>query len=95
MDCLCLAAKWTEVEGELQDWISRCNNLCTVAVFKKQMILENFQKQLSCGGASDGEGEEKVENVSDGGSALQTPVTPPALKPANEVAPALAPPAAE
>ncbi|KAH7048821.1 hypothetical protein BKA57DRAFT_513770 [Linnemannia elongata] len=101
VDCLCLAAKWTEVEGGPQDWISRCNNVCTVAVFKNQkMVLEAFQKQLSCGSDSDSEGKGKVEAVSGDDNASrnspqsvsQTLGAPPDRKPANE-APTPAPPA--
>ncbi|KAG9065741.1 hypothetical protein KI688_002034 [Linnemannia hyalina] len=93
VDCLCSAAKWIEVEGGPQDWISRCNNVCTVAVFKNQKkILEGFQKRLSCDESVGGGGS--ASRKSPPAAVSQNPVTPPVRKPANDATPALAPPAA-
>ncbi|KAF9151949.1 hypothetical protein BG015_005995 [Linnemannia schmuckeri] len=80
VDCLCLAAKWTDDEGGSQDWISRCDTVCTAAVSKNQMkILKAFAAQLSCGGSDDS----AAASPSRPPDITDTIRAPPVRKPAN------------
>ncbi|KAG0202498.1 hypothetical protein BGX33_009680 [Mortierella sp. NVP41] len=46
VECLCLAAQWTE---EPKDWIAKCDKVCMAAVAKNQKkVLKAIEAQLSC-----------------------------------------------